>query len=88
MTKAKKRKLTKRDPREEPPVLTEDREQALARLLKPTDAASLKAEFDAVHKRGIDALKRRDYDAFSAAIRRERKIIEVLSAVVKRKHGK
>ena len=61
MTKAQKRKtVKKRDPKEERLIVREDPTEALARLLKPSKVASLKAEFDAAHKDGMDALERGD----------------------------
>jgi hypothetical protein len=53
-----------------------------------TKTASLKAEFDAAHKDGVDALKRRDYSAVREVIQRERKVINAVSEAVKRKTTK
>jgi hypothetical protein len=60
--------------------LREDAQEALTRLAKPnTTINSLKAAFDAAHKVGMEALKRRDFEALGNAIERERKAIKALS---------
>ena len=50
--------------------------------------ARLKAEFDAAHKEGVAAMKRRDYVAVREVIRRERKVIDAVGTAVKRKTTK
>ena len=50
-----------------------------------TDA---KAEFDAAHKDGMDALRRRDYEALSTAIRREQAVIKKVARAVEAKRRK
>ena len=60
----------KRAPKEERPIIAENPQAALKRLLTTT-----KDEFDAAHGDGMEALSRGDYDAFGEAIKREREII-------------
>lgn len=43
-----------------------------------------KAEFDAAHRKGMEALKRRDYAELAAAIKTERDIVEDQQAALKR----
>lgn len=85
VTKAKKRKKQKRVPKKETPVIRENPADALARLL-----IIGKAEFDAAHEDGMAALKRHDYDTFTKAIHRERKVIDSVGAAIRRvrKRGK
>jgi hypothetical protein len=61
----------------EPLVIRED-PQEVTRLLKSTekDIKDLKAEFDAVHVKAMDALKSHDYRAFDKAIAAEHAIID------------
>jgi hypothetical protein len=60
--------------------LREDAQEALTRLAKrKTTTNSLKAAFDDAHKAGMDALKRRDFEALGNAIERERNAIKALS---------
>ena len=42
---------------------------------KSSRTARRKAEFDAAHEQGMDALKRKDYAAAGKAIKREKQII-------------
>jgi len=43
---------------------------------------ALKKQFDQVHKAGMGALKRRDYDSLHSVILHERRIIDELRAVI------
>jgi len=60
------------------PRISEAPQEALTRSLKPNKIASLKAEFDAAHNDGMDALKRGDYKAVRHAVDRERKVIDAM----------
>jgi hypothetical protein len=83
MATAQKRKPRKRGPKEERLVIRDDPAAALARLLlKPSKVASLKAAFAAVHKNGMEAIRRGDYDAFGKAVDRERKILDDLDTTI------
>ena len=83
MPKAKKRKPQKRGPKEERLVIRDDPAAALARPLKPNKVAILKAEFDAAHKNGMEALRRGDTDAFGYAVDREHKILKEFDTAIK-----
>ena len=69
-------KPKKPGPKKERLVIREDPETAVVRILKPTQTKALKAEFDAVHEEGMNALKRGNYDEFGTAIKREGKIVQ------------
>jgi hypothetical protein len=47
----------------------------------------LKAEFDAAHRQGMNALKAGDYSALEAAILAERAIIDEQAALLKEAHA-
>jgi hypothetical protein len=60
--------------------LREDAQEDPTRLAKlKTTTNSLKAAFDDAHKAGMEALKRRDFEALGNAIELERKAIKALS---------
>ena len=83
MAKARKAKPPKRGSKEERLVIRDDPAAALAPPLKPNKVAILKAEFDAAHKNGMEALRRGDNDAFGNAVDRERKIIKEFDTAIK-----
>jgi hypothetical protein len=75
------KKPQKRGPKEERLVITEDPATALARLFTPANVSrtrKAKAKFDAAHKAGMDALRRKDYKAMDDAIQREAQAIDAL----------
>ena len=46
-----------------------------------------KAEFDAAHRRGMDALRRHDYEGLTEAINTERSIVETQQRALKQALG-
>jgi hypothetical protein len=85
VTTAKTRKSQKVGRKKETRVIREQTPDDPGRLV----ITGLKAEFDAAHVQGMAALKRHDYATFTKAIRRERKVIDSVSAAIqRRKRGK
>ena len=72
-----KRKPSKRGPKEERLVITENPANALQKLLKP-DVRNLKERFDTAHEKGMKALETGDYGSFGAAVKEEAEIIKEL----------
>jgi cell fate (sporulation/competence/biofilm development) regulator YlbF (YheA/YmcA/DUF963 family) len=60
--------------------LLENRDVAGERLERLRE---LKAQFDEVHRQGMDALRAGDYSALDAAIRAEKAILDEQSALLK-----
>jgi len=75
MPKARNTKPPQRGPKKERLVITQDPQET---ALRQRQVADLKTRFDEIHRDGMDALKRRDYDALVDAIEREREIADVL----------
>jgi hypothetical protein len=88
IAKATNGQIKRRGPSEERPIDRGDSAQEPdSPLLYRTVAARLKADFDAVHREGMAALARGDYDTLGKAIKREREIIEAVPPLLPPKHG-
>ena len=80
MTKTKKAKSRNRRRR---PSIRHTQAADLVRALTPSRTRR-RAEFDAAHKEGMDALIRHDSAALQAAVIHERKVIDFVSAAIQR----
>ena len=87
MTKTKKKSSRKRGPKEERLIIRDDAAEAPVKLLRPGNAtttklASLRKAFKKAHEDGMAGLENEDVNAFGAAIKRERDIINVQKELI------
>jgi hypothetical protein len=90
MAKMAKRKSasSKRERPAERLIILETPAEALTRKRVLTTTTEAKVEFDAAHKEGMEALRRRDYEALATAIRREQAVIERVARVIESRRRK